>query len=219
MCKFTNIALLSLMIAFIGCGKAESDSESDTNLPKKKSCYLIFNINGTEYGKFGKKDGVIFLKDGNETSVQIGSGPEGLHINFNSGDWETNYVQFIMSMKNAAVVGNYSFDGLTISGSEGSGTDFLYRTKPGENNYSVYDSGEKITRTPDIDNGSCMQTHTGIYGTTIVNIIRYTNNNDGHWLLEGNFTARLFGVNVLENIDNCVSDDEMELSGYFYSEN
>ena len=214
--KLINIALLSLLITIVGCGKAESDS--DTTIPKKKSCYIIFNINGTEYGKFGKKDGVIFLKDGNETSVQIGSGPEGLHINFNSGDWETKYVQFVMSMKNATVVGHYSFDGLTI-GSGGSGTDFSYRAKPGENNYFIYDTDEKLIRTPDNDNGSCIMTHSGIFGTTKVNIIQYTNNNDGHWLLEGNFTARLYGVNVLDNIDNCVSDEEMELSGYFYSEN
>ena len=212
--KLINIAILSLLITSIGCGKTESNP--DKNVSKKKSRYVILTKEGIEYGKFGIKDGVPFLIDGKATDALIGVGNNGLTINLMSGEvTTTSGALFIMLMKNATGVGQYTFDGLSISGFDGSGTDFTYRTDPGELNMYLYSTGEKIIRTPE-GNGACIDKHSGTFGTTEVIVTKFTNNNDGHWLIEGNFTARLNGSNASSK---CESDRVLTVTGYFYSEN
>ena len=211
--KLINITLLSLLITFIGCGKAESDSEPIVQ--KKKSCYITLNIEGGESGTFGKKDGVQLLKDGKETnSPNIGLGPEGFNMLFSNGDWETRYVMFVLQIKSAVGEGHYEFDGLTNLGGGGSGTDLSYRLEPGEFNMFYFKTDEKIIRTP--DDGSCFEKGSGIVGKTEVTITKYTNNNDGHWLYEGTFKAQLYGT---KNPNGCASDEAINMTGSFYSEN
>ena len=212
--KLINIAILSLLITSIGCGKTESNP--DKNVSKKKSRYVILTKEGIEYGKFGIKDGVPFLIDGKATDALIGVGNNGLTINLMSGEvTTTSGALFIMLMKNATGVGQYTFDGLSISGFDGSGTDFTYRTDPGELNMYQYSTGEKMIRTRP-SGGSCNLVGSGTFGRTEVTVTQYTDNNDGHWLFEGSFTVRLHGIN---DASNCISDQVINVSGYFYSEN
>ena len=163
--------ILSILIIFIGCQKIESDPNN--SIAKKKSNYVILNIEGHEYGKFGIKDGVQLLNaDGNKTDATITLGTTGFDVSVTDGDVTANRgIIFYMFLKNATGLGTFSFDGSTIRGNgyNGSGTTLNYRTDTGDINFFFYDSGEGINRTL-TSSGGCNKKESGVLGKTVVEV-------------------------------------------------
>jgi hypothetical protein len=217
--KIICISLLSILITIIGYQKAESNSNK--NISKKKSNYVILNIEGLEYGRFGMKDGAPFVTKGRgKTAAIIGLGSNGFAITLFDGDvTATRGTIMYLFLKNATGIGKYSFDGLTISGYDGSGTKLNYRTDVGDINHFFYDTDEKIIRTKPGGSRSCNIKSSGIFGKTEVVITQFTRNAaNPNGIIEGTFTARING-NSVKDVDDCLSDQGLNITGYFYMNN
>ena len=216
--KIICISLLSILITIIGYKKAESNSNK--NISKKKSNYIILNIEDLEYGKFGIKDGVPFVNESRgKTAATISLGSDGFAITLFDGDvTATRGTILNMFLKNATGLGKYSFDGLTISGYDGSGTKLNYRTDTGDINFFFYDTDKKLIRTPGGD-GSCNIKSSGPFGTTEVVVTQFTRNAaNPNGIIEGTFTARING-NSVKDVNDCRSNQELKITGYFYLNN
>lgn len=210
------ILLLSILITIIGFEKVESNPGDS----KKKSSYVILNIEGIEYRKFGIKDGVLFETDSSgKTAATVSLGSIGLAITLFGGDvTATRGTILYLFLKNAIDVGKYSFDGLTISGYDGSGTNLNYRTGVGDNKLFFYSTDEQINRTL-LSGGLCNTKGFGVFGKTEVEITQFTRNNaNSNVIIEGNFTVKLYG-NSVKDTDDCRSDKQLNISGYFYVNN
>lgn len=207
------------MITFIGCKKTESNPDKDVS--KKESNYVILSIEGIEYGKFGIKEGVPFVNESRgKTTASISVGDNGLAITLLDGDvTATRGTIFVLFLKEATgILENYSFNGLTISGYDGSGANLNYRTDANDISFFFYNTGEKMNRTLP-GGGTCNIEGSGILGKTVVKVTQFTRNYDNpKGIIEGNFTVRLYG-NSVKDTDDCLSDRELNISGYFYVNN
>lgn len=124
-----------------------------------------------------------------------------------------------MYLKNVTGLGKYSFDGLSISGYDGSGTKLNYRTDTGDINYFFYDTDKKIIRTQPGGGGSCSIKSSDLFGKTEVEVKQFTRNGaNPNGIIEGTFTARING-NSVKDVNDCLSDQELNITGYFYLNN
>jgi hypothetical protein len=214
--KISSIALPFLLITISGHQAALSNKEKFKN----KSSYVVLKIDGREYGQFGIKEDVPFVNDSTgKSTAGISLGPEGLAVTVINGDvTKTRGTILNLFLKNAVGTGGYSFDGLTISGYDGSGTNLNYRTGDGDTKFFYYSSDEKLNRKPQ-GGKSCKTEKSGLLGKTEVKIIQFTRNaTNPKGVIEGNFSARLNG-NSVKDVDDCQSDRVLNISGYFYVNN
>jgi hypothetical protein len=216
--RITSIILLALLMTMMGHEKTESKPHKNSG--KNKSSYVVLTIEGREYGKFGIKDDVPFATDSSgKTAANISLGTDGFSIYLIGGDvTATRGTILYLFLKNASGPGKYSFDGLTISGFDGSGTNLNYRTGVGDNNFFFYNTDEQINRTRQ-GGASCVSKGSGILGKTEVEVTKFTRNSSNpNGLIEGNFTAKLNG-NSVKDKDDCGSDRQLTITGYFYVNN
>jgi hypothetical protein len=171
--KISSIALLLLFITISGHKAAHSNQEKFKN----KSSYVVLKIEGREYGQFGIKEDVPFENDSTgKSTASVSLGSEGLAITLQNGDVTTTRgTILVLFLKNAVGSGGYNFDGLTISGFDGSGTNLNYRTGEGDTKLFYFSSDEKLNRKPQ-GGKSCKTEKSGQSGKTEVKIIQFTRN-------------------------------------------